>query len=406
MKVIHISTIDTGGAYKAALRLHEGLMRHGVDSEILLRTKQSNQTQGSIVFKNKMGSIWSKCKNFINLLCADGEISRDFLGTDLSGILKEKKPDIVILHWINSFLSLNEIKKISELGVPVLWYMHDMWLFTGGCHVDNYCGGYKKGCAECPKSKKGIAGINFEKKEKLLKSFEPVIAGPSRWIVDCAADSKITKDKEIIWMPNMLDVKLYTKASDVAVKKLHEKYDVDYNKKVILFGAADTGTENENKGFNYLKKALSGLNPNLYQLMIFGNIGKNVNFPAEFKIIKTGYVENEKELAEIYNAADVFVTPSNQESFGYTACEALACGTPVVCFPIGGLLDQVEHRVNGYIAKYHDSDDMARGIEYCAQNKKLLSENAVKRACRYSYENMVPQYIELFNQMISGKREL
>ena len=150
MKVVHITTIDIGGAYKAAVRLHEGLTRIGVQSEILLRTKTEENHAGIEVFSNQFAALISKAKNVWNLLCADGAIARDVLGTDISKHEKVREADVIILHWINSFLTVKEIRKLAALRKPMIWFMHDMWLFTGGCHVGGECVRYESGCGNCP----------------------------------------------------------------------------------------------------------------------------------------------------------------------------------------------------------------------------------------------------------------
>ena len=99
-----------------------------------------------------------------------------------------------------------------------------------------------------------------------------------------------------------------------------------------------------------------------------------MKLPQGFEVTLLGFISDERELAEIYNCADVFVTPSLQESFGYTACEAMACGTPVVAFPVGGLREQITHLENGYLAEFQNAQD--------------------KSAVRYSYEHVAVKYLE------------
>src|SRR5690606_18588812 len=70
----------------------------------------------------------------------------------------------------------------------------------------------------------------------------------------------------------------------------------------------------------------------------------------------------------IYNAADIFIAPSLAEVFGYVILEALRCGTPVIAFNTGGIPDLIEHKGNGYLAKYKDAEDLAAGIKYCLNN--------------------------------------
>lgn len=402
MKVLHISTIDVGGAFGAARRLHEALLLKGIESKILLRTKLNKSGVGDEVFNNAISAGISKLKNACNMLYASGDISRDILGTDISNHPMVKDADIIVLHWINSFLTPREIRKLYALGKPILWFMHDMWLFTGGCHVDGYCGRYEYGCGNCRLVSKAtdndITYRNFKDKISLLSDIDNiVVAGPSQWIVECAKKSKILEGKRVICLPNMIDTKVFSIKDNL--DDIKNEYGLDKNKKTILFGAADTGTENENKGFKYLLKALNYLSKEDYQLMVFGNTGVNMNLPEGFNVVLCGFVSDESKLTQIYNMADVFVNPSNQESFGYTACEAMACGTPVVAFPIGGLKEQITHMENGYLAKYHDSDDLAKGIMYCANNKQKMSLKAVEAASKYSYQNAVGSYIQIFEEL-------
>lgn len=115
---------------------------------------------------------------------------------------------------------------------------------------------------------------------------------------------------------------------------------------------------------------------------------------------------DEKELCEIYNLADVFVNPSLQESFGFTVCEAMACGVPVTAFAIGGIKDQVTHRKDGYLAEYQNADDLASGIVYCAQHSAELGEKAHISAQRYSYENIGREYQEICEGLLQSKADL
>ncbi len=101
------------------------------------------------------------------------------------------------------------------------------------------------------------------------------------------------------------------------------------------------------------------------------------------------------------------VVPSIRESFGQTASEAMACGTPVVAFAATGLLDIVTHQHNGYLAKPYDSLELARGIEWVLSREVVesgaLSYNARKTAIsRFSIEAMAASYIDLFKDVIGS----
>lgn len=401
-KVVHITTIDEGGAYKAVERIQNSLRNEGIVSNILLRTKLDISSDDKVCMDNSLKNIISKMKNFVNLFFASGEISRDIFGTDISNNTLIKDADVIFLHWINSFLSYKSIEKILQLGKPVIWVMHDTWLFTGGCHVNQSCERYEDECGKCPligtNKSKDISYLNYKDKEKIFQKYSFTVMGPSNWIVDSAKKSKILSGKNIICIPNCYNEKIfYPRCEKEALK---EKLHVHTKENIILFGAAFNGTDNKNKGFSYLLEALEKLSETDYYLLIFGNADEKTckNLKQEYKLL--GYISDEQTLAEVYNIADVYVTPSLQESFGLTVCESMACGTPVVAFPVGGINDQITHKENGYLAKLKNAEDLTRGIEFSIINKEKLGQTAVLSSHRYTSENIGKQYLKEINTIL------
>lgn len=384
MKILHISTIDSGGAYNATKRLNEMMINHGIDSKILVRTKTNPDSVTESAFNNSMQETVSKIKNVINLIHKSGEVKMDVLGTDLRKHPMVMEADVIFIHWISTFLSPKQIYQISKLeNKKVFFVMHDMWLFTGGCHVDRRCGGYEKNCRECPMAGKA-PGRSFERKAKLIQKSDIRVTGPSHWIVKEADKSAVLAGKKAEYMPNVYNAEIFYPRKDIA--SIRDKYSLSQDKKLILFGAADTGTQNENKGFKYLLEALSMLDMKDKQLVVIGNSGGAKELLAGYDAQFLGFISDENKLAEIYSAADVYVNPSKQESFGYTVCEAMACGTPAVAFAVGGMLDQIEHKSNGYLVKFCDSKDLAEGIEYVLDDSDAMGNKAKTLAKRFSYD--------------------
>ena len=96
-----------------------------------------------------------------------------------------------------------------------------------------------------------------------------------------------------------------------------------------------------------------------------------------------GRIQEEQAMAEICSCADVMCVPSRMETFGQTASEPQACGTPVVAFNTTGLKDVVEHKVTGYLAAPFDPEDFARGIEWVLDaDADLLAARARERALK------------------------
>ena len=179
----------------------EQLQKCGVDSEILIRTKVHDDTQAMEIFKNPIQKFGSKAKNVVNLTLSKKDIISDYLGTDVSAHPMVRDADVLVLHWVNSFLSYRSVEKLLATGKTVIWVMHDMWTFTGGCHYDGYCGGYAHDCGNCPhmesRKENDLSRRNFVRKTRAIKSGKMIFVGPSQWSVDCAGKSR-TKDRQNI----------------------------------------------------------------------------------------------------------------------------------------------------------------------------------------------------------------
>lgn len=373
MKVLHLATIDLGGAYKAAVRISESMQKCGVDSEILIRTKVHDDTQAMVIFKNPVQKFVSKAKNVVNLTLSQKDIISDYLGTDVSAHPMVKDADVLVLHWVNSFLSYRSVEKLLATGKTVIWVMHDMWTFTGGCHYDGYCGGYAHDCGKCPhlnsRKENDLSRRNFRRKARAVEHGKLIFVGPSQWSVDCAGESRITREKKIVRILNPVNRDVFYRRENTAALK--EKYQISTDRKIILFGATQADN-NKIKGMQYLDKALCGLSGDEYAVVIFGN-RETVRLTNEkLEVRCLGPIEGEDELAEIYSCANVFVAPSLQEAFGYTVSEALSCRVPVVAFAVGGIKDQVRHLDNGYLAPAKDARELLAGIRWCTDEDNQI----------------------------------
>jgi glycosyltransferase involved in cell wall biosynthesis len=181
-------------------------------------------------------------------------------------------------------------------------------------------------------------------------------------------------------------------------------------KTLILYGAIHSTTDT-NKGFHYLKSAIQILKMKgwgtLSELLIFGSSDQKYTIDSKMKTHYFGRIYDEISLSIIYSAADVMVVPSIQESFGQTASEAMACGTPVVAFGATGLLDIVDHKKTGYLAIPFEPNDLANGIEWILQddNRRIgLSELARMKAVKaFSIDLMAKRYISLYKEIMQNE---
>lgn len=401
MKVVHLTTTDFGGAYKACERIHESLLLQGINSTILVRKKMNPSTIGKKIFRGKFQELESRIGNFFNLLLSYNDVTSDYFGLNYTANKEIRESDVIILHWVNSFISYKNAERLLHLGKPVVWVLHDMWLLTGGCHYDNYCGGYSNGCKNCRRVRgwirRKIIANNVQEKYKATHSGNLCLVGPSNWIVIEAQHSTILKGIPIEFIPNPVDINVFYKKD--AIEPIRQKYGINTNKKIILFGA-DNPKRDSIKGEHYIYKILALLDPSKYAIFVFGGNSDVTQIACNYENRYFGFVNDERVLADLYNVADVFCAPSVQECFGYTAAEAIHCGTPVVAFDVGGHAEQILHGVNGYLAPLGDVNELARGVEFCTRDEFDFRNSNVN----YSYKNIGGEYARLLHSIKKENR--
>ena len=281
-----------------------------------------------------------------------------------------------------------------------------MWAFTGGCHYDEECGAYQEQCGTCP-----VLGSNklqdlsrkvwLRKQANFGKMANLNIIGLSRWLVDCAKQSSLFQDTPVFNLPNPIDTNTFSPFDKQQARAL---LNLPQDKNLVLFGAMGAISD-PRKGFKELAEALTHLDADNTELVVFGS--SQPKTPQDFKQ-KThylGYLHDDVSLRVLYSAVDVMVVPSLQEAFGQTASESMACGTPVVAFAATGLLDIIDHQITGYLAKPFDTGELAQGIEWVlsASNYQKLSQNAREKVLReFDSRVVAKKYIDLYNKIIKG----
>ena len=139
---------------------------------------------------------------------------------------------------------------------------------------------------------------------------------------------------------------------------------------------------------------------------ILGGHAEDVAERIPLKAFPLGYVSEEKRIVNIYNAADVFVLPSLEDNLPNTIMEAMACGVPCVGFKVGGIPEMIDHMRNGCVAKFRDSDDLAKGMQWVLTGSDIgnLSDNCLKKVvASYSQHSVAIKYIEVYNQALAFK---
>lgn len=420
MRVLLINTSErTGGAAIAANRLMEALKNAGIKAKMLVRDKTTEEITVVALESSwwlKLKFIWERfviwvANHFHRHRLFDVDIAN--VGTDITSLPEFKEADVIHLHWINQgFLSFDNLKKITDSGKPIVWTMHDMWPFTGMCHYSGDCDKYRTGCGYCHMLYAGgysrdLAHRTFVKKEKWLKRVNITFVACSNWLQSMAKTSKLLEGQQILSIPNPINTNLYH-PSDKQEARL--KCNLPQDKKLILFTAFKTTSPI--KGIAFLQKAchlMAEKYPDMKDKLGIIAVGKDSEqiqqmFP--YPVYTTGYVTNEKQMVNLYNAADLFVIPSLQDNLPNTVVEAMACGVPCIGFNVGGLPQMIDHLHNGYIAEYKNAGDLANGIRWALTDGDYaeLSEMAYRKAVgTYSERRIAMQYIDIYNKVTQSE---
>lgn len=416
LKILHLNTFDiTGGAAKAANRLHNGLLEHDVQSRMLVQVKKGDDWRITQPSKKivRSTSLFRPYLDSLPLLLYPHR-STDFFSTAtipdfLISELLSISPDIIHLHWINyGFVRLETLKRLH---CPIVWTFHDMWPFTGGCHVDKNCGRYVQRCGHCPhlgsKRQRDLSQLILNRKHHAFADINLTVVTPSTWLASCVRKSFLHKMRPINVIPNGINLKIFKPVSKLIARQI---YNLPKNKKIILFGSINP-TCDPNKGFHLIQKALLLLKQNCIdyeiEIAIFGVTVPKKEPDLGFKCHYFGQLLDEISIATLYSAADVMVVPSLQEAFGQTASEALACGCPVVAFKTTGLIDIINHRINGYLSSPFKTDDLAKGIQWVLSDEKRHEElrtAACQKAIReYDIQKIAKQYRNLYQRILTDE---
>ncbi|MFQ7191632.1 MAG: glycosyltransferase family 4 protein [Megamonas funiformis] len=417
MKILHVNTNDIeGGAARAANRLHKGLLQKNIYSRMIVNNKKTDDFTVITLNTNKLERIKTKIRLFLDEKLKSIYFKRLkvtwscnlFCNKSLVNFINKSNFDIVHFHWINaSMLSIKDIKKINK---PIVWTMHDMWPFTGGCHYSDNCVLYKEDCNKCKQlsNKKDtfLSGYILKEKYSSYKKKSIVYVTPSEWLEKCSKESFLLKNSNIKVIPNGIDLKIFKKLDKNFCKKI---LNLDLSKKYILFGAM-TSTSDKRKGYDLLKRALSFFKEKFYLkdkdivLLVFGANKPQNNENLPFDINYLGQISDDITLNIIYNSADVFIAPSREDNLPNTIVEALSCGVPCVAFNVGGMIDLIEHKNNGYLAEPFNIEDLAEGINFVLEDENRwnnLSENALNKAQKdYNINDISDKYIDLYKKIL------
>lgn len=409
MRVVHLTSGPLGGgANRGAVSLHKGLRAIGVDSHLVTNDRDDlGDSSIQSLARSMSGRILHSALPRVGRLPVRLYRQRDaklfstgFEGVPLHMIRGVREADVIHLHWINGLVST---RHIGKLGKPVVWTLRDMWPMTGGCHYAMGCESYSKGCGACPqlgseKQRDLSAFIVNQKQRSFGKNVFPV--GISEWISNCARNSTVFKDHSVQTIPNCIDTNVFF---PVEVQAARKALGIPNNRNVLLVGAQNIS--DFYKGGDLLKSSLSELAGDDIFLLTFGKASEFEPAHLGYEGRALGFLNDEISLRVAYSAADVFLASSRMEAFGKTLTEAMACGTPCVCFDATGPKDIVDHKANGYLARPFDTMDLIAGVRWLfgqSQSQRIAISYHARKKVEFKFDAKViaEQYREFYKGLV------
>lgn len=405
------NTDEEGGADRAARRLHLCLE---ADDRILSKMYVNKAKSGDpsvIVPGGKVSRLMKELKPRLGRLIdplqtnkEQGKLSVSLIPSRWASYLNKTDSDIIHLHWpMNEMMSIKDISRIRK---PILWTLHDMWAFSGSEHYTTehrYIEGYARNNRS--KDETGLDLNRWTWKRKMRHWKQPFhILAPSRWMAQCASESKMMQGWPVHVIPNPIDTSFW-KPEDKGFSR--SLINLPQEKKLILFGSFG-GTKDKRKGFDLLQKALLSLNidNSKLALVVLGPRDENEKaISAKYETHYLGHFHDDLSIKIAYNAADLIILPSRQDNLPNMAIEGMSCGVPVAGFNVCGIPDIIEHKTNGWLAAPFEASDLAKGIEWILNDdmveEKLSKQARVKALNSYSYSTVSEQFFSLYSNILS-----
>lgn len=412
MKVVSIGTYDRqGGAARAAFRQHQALRRAGVDHWMLVGKKSSDDPFIVEAPPMRHSHIRSRKAELIRQFgidrnrtsLSDTWFSFPLRDTGLAALDLVRSADIINVHWCSALLSLTGLDELFSLGKPVVLTLHDQWAYTGGCHYAASCEGFRKDCASCPQlavDPFNVPATVLRLRQELARSRRGTVVSPSRWMCRTASESSVLSGWRHEHIPMPLDLDAFKpQPREAALASLGLKP----GPWRILF-VADRVAERR-KGFHDLVEAAARVTSVAGRPVHFLAMGQHTEISSELasRVEFVGSLSDDEKIAATYSASDCLLLPSHEDNLPNTMTEALACGTPVVGYDIGGLPDLVRAGQSGALVAKGDTHALAQALT------NLLASGAtesLRPACRRiaeencSYPGHARRCIDLYENLL------
>ena len=415
LRVTQVSTSDEiGGAARATHRLHRALRVAGVESRMLVAHRRQRDARADVVELNaaapapaflgqalfRLGRRWHRPP--VRRAGAFFTFDWSCTGWRLPSQLPET--DVLNLHWVADLLDYRTLPRLAG-HAPVVWTFHDMNAFTGGCHYSGGCERFRGMCGACPQLATSDGEWDLTRRVLLRKQAafarlprdRFVVVCPSAWLAAQAGHSVLLQGCDIRVIPNGIDTREF---SPVEKGEARRRLRLPANAKIVLF-VADSVTD-QRKGLPLLRDAVAALRtvPGILVVTLGRNPG-GLEFDVPCRHL--GELSDAARLRDAYGAADVFAIPTREDNLPNTILEAMACGTPVVGFRVGGVGEAIVDRCTGLLAEPENANDLAVAL------RRMLTDGELRRTCadngrrraevEYGVELQAQRYLVLYEEL-------
>lgn len=405
MRVLQINAVyNLSSTGRTTTELHKALLEKGHESYVAY--SKTNKPDDENLYK--IGSLLDcKIHALLSRITGKQGYYSHIPTLKLLKYMDKIKPDIVHLRNLHgNYINIPMLLKyLAKNRISTVITLHDFFFITGKCvhFFSGECNKWQSHCEKCPNLDNGNITWVFDRTSEMFRDKKELLSaiphltfvGVSKWTADEAKKSPIAASSdEVMYIYNWIDLSKFTQKDSDLIKK--EK---GFENKFVILGVASGWGEKRKKVDDFIE--LAERLPDDSRIVLVGNMPEKIKLPEN--VVSVGATNSVDELIDYYNMADVFLTVSLAETFGKVSAEALACGTPVVCYNSTANPEIVGEKC-GYVVEENDLDGVMSAVNEIKSNgKAYYSEHCIA----YAHENFdkdknINKYIELYQKLIDG----
>jgi len=412
MKVLQISShAQQGGAGWIAWYLFEGYKQRGIDSYLVVGRKNSPDPRIIDIDASK------RYRTPLNRIRKRLDLKRgleNFNFPATKDILKLIPSQVDLIHGHNlhgGYFDLRVLPALSQRR-PTVLTLHDTWMLSGHCAYFLGCERWQHGCGECPdltlppRVQRDATRVNWLRKRKIYDQCKLYVATPSQWLLDHVQNSMLLPAvKKARVIHNGIDQSVYKPAEKTTVR---EQLNLPDDSFVILYVVASQMKTNPYKDYDTIERALGLLQRQalLQKRIIFLGLGQQAETEVQGNLEKRfiPYLNDSKDVAKYYQAADVYVHATNADNFPNVIIEALSCGLPVIATDVGGIREQLIDGKTGILVPAKDAAEMSNMLYELISNEKKGKHMSIEAAQdakkRFALNRMIDDYLDFYQDVL------